>query len=353
MSVYFGLLIFCVISSMIGRGLTINRFDIRAKIVDVLPFLALFVVSAFRYQVGKDYGIYVGTYDLIKTGQQARIDIFTYWVMKVMASLNLDVQCFFIVSSFIVNYLIYLAIRDQSKDRTLSYYIYVCGTLYFASMNTVRQMMSVAMFYFSLKYVESNNWKKYFLCNLIGGLFHQTAFIFLPIYFVLKRYMGWKKYLVVIIIAIALKNPIVNLLNGLILNSKYAMYVTYSNFANTAWGGWKISNFINLILFLAYCLLLKKKDTEDSIYTNIHFVGVLCSILLLGIPGGDRIFLGFRFIELLSVPNLLYKLKLRKISYIILSLVIAVLYLFYFYYTIGVQNGNSVLPYVTTLFSIN
>ena len=115
MSVYFGLLIFCVISSMIGRGLTINRFDIRAKIVDVLPFLALFVVSAFRYQVGKDYGIYVGTYDLIKTGQQARIDIFTYWVMKVMASLNLDVQYFFIVSSFIVNYLIYLAVRDQSN----------------------------------------------------------------------------------------------------------------------------------------------------------------------------------------------------------------------------------------------
>ncbi|MGZ1318567.1 EpsG family protein, partial [Lactobacillus delbrueckii subsp. bulgaricus] len=71
--------------------------------------------------------------------------------------------------------------------------------------------------------------------------------------------------------------------------------------------------------------MLKNKDTEDSIYTNVHFVGVLCSILLLGIPGGDRIFAGFRFIELLSVPNLLYKLKLRKISYIILSLVIAVL----------------------------
>ena len=54
-------------------------------------------------------------------------------------------------------------------------------------MNGVRQSVAIMMFYYSFRYIKEQNLKKYLILNGIGCLFHSSAILFIPLYFVLNR----------------------------------------------------------------------------------------------------------------------------------------------------------------------
>lgn len=350
MAIYLGLIFLCTFFSFAVN--TYRKMSVTTKKIlnyrylNIVPFILLFCVSAFRYKVGMDYGIYVSAYEAIKNGFSVRTDIFSRLLFRFMSVFQLSPQWYFIITSFLMNLFIYIVINSESENIPLSYYIFLCGTMYFASMNTVRQFMAIALFYMSLKYVGESSFKKYFICNAIGALFHASALFLIPLYFILK-WRGGKKYWICIILIFLFRSQITAILETLIINTKYSMYLTYSTFANDAWEGWKISNYINAILFALYYFVLKNKDDKDYTYMNIHFLGIIVSLIALSFPGGDRIFMYFRFVEFLSVPNLISHLRLNKNQKIVIIILIMMIYFIYFYHTIIILNGNNVLPYVS------
>ena len=122
-----------------------------------LAFLIVFIPAALRYKIGADYTMYEATYNLIKAG----IDISTIALDKVLIFLGLPVQWYFIVTAFLGNFIILKTITNENKQISLSFFIYVCGTLYFSSYNTTRQCLAMVIFYYSIKYIEEKNIKKY------------------------------------------------------------------------------------------------------------------------------------------------------------------------------------------------
>ena len=64
----------------------------------------------------------------------------------------------------------------------------VFGSLFSISM--IRNMKAIMLFMLSIRYIETKNLKKYLFLNIIGVLFHVSAILYLPLYFLLNKKMN-------------------------------------------------------------------------------------------------------------------------------------------------------------------
>lgn len=345
MLVYIMMLIVCV-----ACGFLHDRTNGKAKkVLSFIAFFTLFIVSAIRYQVGTDYtNTYVRTYELvINHVKDIRCDIGFLWLNQILASLNFNVQWIFVITSLIINIFICKKIDKSSKSSIISYYIYICSMFYFFTMNGIRQAIIISLFYYSLDCIKERKMAKYMIINFIGFLFHSSAFIFFPLYFILNKKKKLSFKLILLLVIFLSSSIIMPYILNFLLTTKYAMYI--NNGAFSPLDSINLSSIINLTWFLAYELLLKEKDDEDTIYSNIHFLGIIISLFITSLPLALRIFMSFRYIEFISVPNLISKLKTNKLNKGIFTAFVLVFYFAYFIYGVGVQNGNDVLPYKTIL----
>lgn len=309
-----------------------------------LAFLIVFIPAALRYKIGTDYTMYEATYNLIKAGVNGlRIDISTIALDKVLIFLGLPVQWYFIVTAFLGNFIIFKTITNENKQISLSFFIYVCGTLYFSSYNTTRQCLAMVIFYYSIKYIEEKNIKKYMILNIIAISVHTSAIIFIPFYFISKIDFN-KKYFMMMLAVYVGTETIVAIASRILSGTKYGMYLTNPGFWD-AWSTLKLSNYLNLFIFLAYYFCIKKKDAKDVIYMNIHFIGILVTLMITSIPLADRLFIGFRFIEFLSVPNLISKMHISSKIKLCVNMLVYVLYFYYFVHNVLQGNSGGVMPY--------
>lgn len=226
----------------------------------------------------------------------------------------------------------------------LSTYIYICGTLYFFSMNGIRQAIAISLFYYSLKYIDEKNLKKYLMLNVLGVINHESAILFIPLYFILGKKIKFKVKIAIIVIIAIMANFLMPFINNLLLNTKYAMYLT--NGAYRTMETLNISTLVNILLWIIYCIF-KCDDNQSTIYSNIHFCGIIVTLFLLRIPLAMRIFMSFRYIEFLSVPNLIDKNVKYTNTKMLVGFLVMIVYFIYFIYGVFIKNGNIVLPYKT------
>lgn len=346
MVIYVMLLAFCLFLGFLMDKFK-NRTNNNYKYLSLGIFLALFTISAIRFEVGKDYtDTYVFTYNqILEHASNVRMDIAFMVIYKIMYFFKANVQWIFIITSFIINWFICKSVNEQSENCQLSLWIYICGIFYFFSMNGVRQSVAISLFYYSLKYIKNKELKKYFILNGLGCLFHSSAIIFFPLYFILGRKYKFKTKLIVAIGIFVGSNVIITLLSYLLLQTKYSMYLT--NGAYSAHESINFSMVLNIILFLLYEWNLSKKSDEMSIiYSNIHYIGIIVTLFATSLPLIIRVFVYFRFIEFLSVPNLI-NIQSRKRYRQVIILVVFIIYFAYFIWGVFIKNGNTVLPYQT------
>ena len=371
MTAYLTLIIWCLVTSYLYEH---SKKDNNSfGIFRGLPFIGLFTVSAIRYNVGSDYkGTYTNAYLRVLAGLPSGVDLLPTMIYKVMATLELDLQWFFVVTSFIVCWFMYISINKLSSDKTLSYYILICGCYLFFSYNGVRQAISMALFYYSLNYLDEtkNNFQyvrrqkkhsirmpklkdihfsnkvKYVIVNLAGVGFHLAAIIFLPLVATLKRQLKLKTKLAIIVVSIIVSNYGIPTISSLIGRTRFLYYL--ENASRFSQESLNLSMYINILFLILYeCLYFKCRivSEKDVIYGNIHFYGLVITVFVTHIPLMYRVFYSFRYIEIFSIPNLVKRLKTKYKNIVLIG--IYGIYFVYFILMIGVFNGHEVLPYLT------
>lgn len=333
---------------VLGVSLLHDTLKREKKKLAFIAFFILFILAAIRYRIGADYTMYEATYNAIRANVSGlRIDVSTIVLDKILIFLGLSAQWYFVITAFIGNYIVLKTITSESSKISLCFFIYICGTLYFTSYNTTRQCLAIVIFYYSLRYIKQENPKKYIALNIIGVLFHTSAIMFIPFYFIAQIDFK-KKYFAVMAIVYLCSGTIVSIASKILAGTKYGMYLTNPGFWD-AWGAWKISNYLNLLIFLAYYFCIKNKNTKDITYMNVHFLGVLVSLIVTSIPLADRVFIGFRFVEFLSVPNLISRLAVSNKVKLFIKIVIYGLYFYYFIHNVLIGNSGGVMPYQSIL----
>ncbi len=160
----------------------------------IIPALIMILYSGLRNNIG-DTIYYVHTYGLLEEsgavmpvwGQKAYLfELIQYFFVRSGAKYSS-----FIMMSAIVTIVPFLLVfYNYSIDYSLAIYLFFTMGIYVSTMNGIRQYIATGIILLGTKYLfspkKSDFWKLLILI-VIASLFHDSALIMIPIYFLCRR----------------------------------------------------------------------------------------------------------------------------------------------------------------------
>lgn len=264
-------------------------------------FIVLLIFMAIRFNVGSDFETY---FELAKRWNYFSLSLwkskivlpetfdyifFQYYRFELLNKILYKITWFFKEPQLIIflySVILLIGIKkglDYKKiNSSLPWIIfYTFPVLLINFLSTMRQGVAVGLCFFSCKYIEKKELKKFIVVVFIAFLFHKTALIFFISYFLRNIELNKIKGMILICFSIFGKNIIIKTAS---LLGIYSGYFSEEHYIRSG------SKFIYIMLifwilfmFLAY----SKKDfyNKNKIPINIYFVGmtIYISFLPLGL----------------------------------------------------------------------
>lgn len=266
---------------------------------------------------------------------------------------------FVFFNSLIDIFLLDIFFRRYSKYYVLSFILFVVFGGLGLEFNLLRNFKALLLFMISLKYIQERRIIPFLLLNLTGYLFHSSALIFLPLYFILhKEWPQWViwaifivgnilfilhiKYLQTISLAVA------DMIGGRMAVKAKLYFV--SDFYSQAYG-LGLGYIERVISFLAFVLLQKKLKAQSSY--NILFINTYLLYFIIYfffaelMVAVERLSLLFVFAYWILYPEVLAIIK--EISY---KFILILVLMGYSILKVAQVNSNIFSRYDNLLFGI-
>ncbi len=163
-----------------------------------LSFLVIFVFLAIRFDFGNDYMSYYK--DFIILNSYSAIDFLDktlyyepgwLFLIKVFQPFGFFVLVMFL--SLINCIIFYLFIKKfvpvQYFWLAVFIYVFTPGFM-LVHASAMRQSIAINLFIFAIPYIYKKDFLRYILCIVLASLFHFSALILLPVYFLV--FLNWK-----------------------------------------------------------------------------------------------------------------------------------------------------------------
>ena len=165
------------------------------KLLIFISMFSLVIVSGLRNNIGDTY-FYMHAYTLLndqslsdlKFERDPGFHIFQLFLYQISD----DPQILIFTTALITNVLIVITLYKYSRMIELSLFVYIASGLYTVTMNGLRQSLAAALIFTATRYIMNGNFKKFLLVILLASTIHQTALIFIPVYFIVRR-KAWTK----------------------------------------------------------------------------------------------------------------------------------------------------------------
>ncbi|MFI3263171.1 MAG: EpsG family protein [Rikenellaceae bacterium] len=210
-----------------------NSILLSPEVILIISIFTFF--AAFRWQVGVDHLSYKAQYDYYAANNQFDRDSFELGyriIVQILSNIGFSSIAFFAVFAFFQIYLIY----DRFKnDRYLYPYlgIFLATLTFLSMMNGMRQWLAACIFIWSTKYIINRNLFKYLFCIVFAYLFHKSAIMMLPFYFVSTKEVFTNRNINIMLIILSVflgSNPIWT--ESLSSLSPYITTLGYDEFSN-------------------------------------------------------------------------------------------------------------------------
>lgn len=168
----------------------------------ILSFALVFFVSAFRVNVGTDYKSYEEWFNNITAPTLGYTNFMFNNLIYIIKLFTNNSQVFFVISSFLILSIVYIAIIKEQKEYDLALFLFIALGFYFSTFNGVRQWIAVAIFMFAYRFAINKNFKIYAALVLLASLFHISAILLLPVYFLFNIRISDKIKLIIIAVSL-------------------------------------------------------------------------------------------------------------------------------------------------------
>lgn len=276
--------------------------------------IIMFIFTALRDGIGVDTLTYQ---EIFKTISNNEIDglyiesgyIYLNKFVSIFSNSYVLVQ---ILTTGICLYFTYRFISDniQIKYHGIAFIVLLCSTLYLSYYcSGVRQGIATSICLFSTKQIINRRFIKFIILIIIASLFHKSALIFLPAYFVYKKKMS-TKHLILLLILSYISAPLIKQIFDIAIMQVTGHYMGYATMFNeganskTGIGVIIRMTFWLTILFLAH-YGTSNNSTNKNILINLFVVGIC-------------LYLMFRYVDILNRFNDYY------LSYVIVVFTFAV-----------------------------
>ena len=315
----------------------------------LLSFLPLFLLSALRYDVGTDYMFtYTPTFiEMLSDSSAGYREVGINFIIRFIQLFTTKPQWFFVVTSFIYNFFIFLSIYRYSPNRAYSILLCLFSCVYFMSLNNVRQSCAAAILLFAFSTITEKKPVSFLVYILLASLFHFSSIIFVVVYPLCNLRFYRRHYLICSTAFFLFIFFGSSLLTFVIKLTKYRYFL--ESYLTTGRPTYTYMLHNLLILIVAYAILKDsyKVNKNDFSYLVIQTVSALVPFLSFVIPSSElvsRLDLYFLTYQILLVPYLLSRIKNQK-KRILIGSVLGIYMFLYMYYSIVIRDNHAVLPY--------
>lgn len=203
------------------------------RVLEIATLVILILVSGTRYYLGgTDYYAYEHLYKsvqpLSKSSLPRTMQLFEgtekgFLILVVLVkSIGINFFGFTLIHSIIFYVLMYLGLKKYTDNFNFFIIVFLYKIFFYNTFISMRQSISIVLFFVSIKYIENRQPIKYWLLSAIAFMFHNSAIILFPIYFINKVKISKKVFAVIYIIGLIF----------LVLNISGVLIINPGNFIN-------------------------------------------------------------------------------------------------------------------------
>ncbi|MGO5342474.1 EpsG family protein [Escherichia coli] len=317
--------------------------------------IPLLLLSTLRdYSVGTDTLTYNALYNSLPVSFDDfihELGIFkesSFLILEyIIKSCNFNYTIMLLVIAIIIITLYFKAIIELSIKPELSLLLLLFLCFYIFHFNAARQGITVAIFFYSIKYIISRDFKKYLIFIFIGFSFHKTIILCLPLYFLFNIKFSLLKS-VIFILTVSVLSGMINYLVNFATANVDSRYFDFANAKDEGTGVFSSSVWIIIYLLFIFVKYINKiKSSTYNLGLNLLTISVAISILssfILHLPGSGILRLTFYFNQLaiLMFPIAIYSFKnimFRTLLFIFVVLSLSIYCYLYIY------SLNGLYPY--------
>ena len=316
----------------------------------VLAFLPFFLVAALRWEVGTDWPIYRDFFHMINEGT----DSFSEGLFNLMNKLVFrtvgDFQGLVVLVAFLSYFFLFKAIKEQSISWPLSILIFFISCSFFASLNQLRQAITMPIMLYAYKHIQGKKPGRYLFWCLVAALIHVSSLVYIPLYLLRNFRPSLRRYVTIFGICLVTL-PVLHLLaEALIRFSKYAWYFSSVFNSGSTENNFYLVGFVFQLVMLAifcyYRFLSVEADAQYDLMLNFYLLSVLALLFTPVLTQVLRVSQCFGYGQILLVPRVINSEK-NPTRRLVLYFLIVGLYtgkLLYDTYHLG---WNGVVPYQT------
>ncbi|KGE19339.1 EpsG family protein [Paenibacillus wynnii] len=308
------------------------------------------ICSGLRNNIGDTF-FYMHSYrvdDLSWLGILQNKDIGFGILQMVLKSYTDDPQILIVVTALITNFLIVMVLYKYARLFDLAVYLYITSGAFIVSMNGIRQYLTAAIIFAATKYILEGSWKKYMLVVLFAALFHQSALILIPIYFIVRRKAWTTASFLMLGLAVLIVlgfNQFSDILFSAIKDTQYGEYQSFSE------GGANVFRVAFYALPLVIAFLGREKlrmlFPHIDIIVNLSLIGLLLMIISTQNWIFARLAIYFTLYQIILTTWVVKVFRKKDQKLVFLSFLI--IYLIFFFYenviTLGLQYRSDYLKW--------
>ncbi len=316
-----------------------------SKLFIFISMTALVLVSGLRNNIGDTF-FYMHSYKLM-SGNFGDVKLkgdFGFNIYQTLLHhISSNPQILVFVTALITNVLIVITFLKYSRMIELSLFIYIASGMFMVSMNGMRQCLAGAIVFAATRYILKGKFLNFLLVVLLASLLHQTALIFIPTYFIVRREAWTKVTFLILSVGVLLAagfNEFSSVMFSALSDTQYSHYSSFS-----AGGASVMRPIIGLIPILIAFFgrdKLRKLWPQSDIIVNLALLDTVFLILATKNWLFNRldIYFGLYQIILFSWVIECFVPKQKKLVY----LTLIGCYTFFFYYEevikLGIQYGS-------------
>lgn len=252
------------------------------KLAAGLAAITLVLVAGLRNNIGDTF-LYMHGYSVQPLNWQLileRKDIGFNMLQMLLQQITNDPQILIAVTALVTNVLIVCVFYQYSRMLEISLFVYITSGAFIVSMNGLRQFLAAAIVFAGTKFLVEGRWKPYMFLVLFASIFHQSALLMIPIYFVARR-KAWTKgtmlYLAAAIIIVLGYNHFSEMLFSAIEDTQYGHYQEFQE------GG---ANFMRVFISLIPLIIafmgkdkLRELFPAGDVFVNLSIVSLILMII--------------------------------------------------------------------------
>lgn len=259
-----------------------------------LSILVFAIVAGLRYNVGVDHLMYLQFYeDMAKQGWITRetLEPGFLFIIKIFTELNLHFFFFFAFLAAIQLFFVYYAFRYKKYLLPYIGLFIMLGPFFLNWMNGIRQCIVMCFFIFAIEFIQQRKLLLYIISIILASLIHKSAYLLIPIYFLLWKPFKWGQNrtitLIILALAIAIGSTptwlsLINKLESFLAFIGYDYYseniqrITEEAHRSVSWGPSRLGNLFITLFILWYYPNTKKYyvyDKQLPYYFILFFIG--------------------------------------------------------------------------------